>query len=407
MSKVPPTTEQLSDVDQLYRRLSAQDAGRPGEWVRRKVQAYAAQQAAERAVRSNAKGNESVSVAATPAPPPPGPAPVSAEEDLSAPADKPWVIPAVIGVVAAVAVVGWFVVPAMLGSGQTSKSPPVAAAQPEPSPPAAQAPAPGPAEPATSQASEPEPAEVSSAQTPVTNDSTTAAATPPAPPPTAQRAPAPAASAASAGAVAQVPSPSHPSASGPAHVPAAATTPTGSSAGTVAQAPVAKTRVARQNAVPAASEQTAYATPAAARPTPVAEAAPAPKPAPPVETPVASAAPPAPAPAPTPAAAQPAPAPAAAGSSYPSDGLWTAAKAGDMSGLQGAFDNHVDVNSVGPEGETALILAIQHDRVEAVRALLAHGANPNTPDSRGLTPIRAARVRNNYNVLQALQRAGR
>jgi uncharacterized protein len=78
-----------------------------------------------------------------------------------------------------------------------------------------------------------------------------------------------------------------------------------------------------------------------------------------------------------------------------------------MSGLQGAFDNHVDLNSVGPDGETALILAIQHDRVEAVRTLLAHGANPNTPDSRGLTPIRAARIRNNYNVLQALQRAGR
>ena len=78
-----------------------------------------------------------------------------------------------------------------------------------------------------------------------------------------------------------------------------------------------------------------------------------------------------------------------------------------MSGLQGAFANHVDLNSVGPEGETALILAIQHDRVDAVRALLAHGANPNTPDARGLTPIRAARVRNNYNVLQALQRTGR
>jgi ankyrin repeat protein len=77
-----------------------------------------------------------------------------------------------------------------------------------------------------------------------------------------------------------------------------------------------------------------------------------------------------------------------------------------MSGLQSAFDNHVDVNSVSPEGETALILAIQHNRVEAIRALLAHGANPNAPDSRGLTPIRAARVRNNYNVLQALQRAG-
>jgi ankyrin repeat protein len=78
-----------------------------------------------------------------------------------------------------------------------------------------------------------------------------------------------------------------------------------------------------------------------------------------------------------------------------------------MTGLQRAFDGHADANAISPEGETALILAIQHDRVEAVRALLAHGANPNTPDSRGLTPIRAARVRNNYNVLQVLQKAGR
>jgi ankyrin repeat protein len=78
-----------------------------------------------------------------------------------------------------------------------------------------------------------------------------------------------------------------------------------------------------------------------------------------------------------------------------------------MSSLQSALNSNADVNAIGPEGETPLILAIQHDRVEAVRTLLAHGANPNTPDARGLTPIRAARVRNNYNVLQALQKAGR
>ena len=78
-----------------------------------------------------------------------------------------------------------------------------------------------------------------------------------------------------------------------------------------------------------------------------------------------------------------------------------------MAGLQAAFDSHVDVNSLSPNGESALILAIQHTHLEAVRALLAHGANPNTPDSRGLTPIRAARVHNNYSILQALQHAGK
>jgi ankyrin repeat protein len=78
-----------------------------------------------------------------------------------------------------------------------------------------------------------------------------------------------------------------------------------------------------------------------------------------------------------------------------------------MTGLQAAFDRHVDVNSLGPNGESALILAIQHTHLEAVRALLAHGANPNAPDSRGLTPIRAARVHNNYSILQALQHNGK
>jgi len=78
-----------------------------------------------------------------------------------------------------------------------------------------------------------------------------------------------------------------------------------------------------------------------------------------------------------------------------------------MTGLQAAFDSHIDVNSLSPSGESALILAIQHTHLDAVRALLAHGANPNTPDSRGLTPIRAARVRNNYPIVQALQHSGK
>ena len=78
-----------------------------------------------------------------------------------------------------------------------------------------------------------------------------------------------------------------------------------------------------------------------------------------------------------------------------------------MTGLQAAFDSHVDVNSLSSSGESALILAIQHTHLDAVRALLSHGANPNTPDSRGLTPIRAARVHNNYPILQALQHNGK
>ena len=54
MSEVTSSQDELSEVDNLYRRLSTADQGRPGEWVRRKVQAYAAQQAAEREAISSA-----------------------------------------------------------------------------------------------------------------------------------------------------------------------------------------------------------------------------------------------------------------------------------------------------------------------------------------------------------------
>src|SRR4051812_1459591 len=125
MSKVTTNQDQLGEVDQIYRRLSAQDAGRPGEWVRRKVQAYAAQQAAERAVRANAKSMEGAAAPAAASAsrlaPTPRVAPVAAmEEKLAPPAGKPWLIPAIIGGVAVAAVAGFFVVPALMDGGGTS-----------------------------------------------------------------------------------------------------------------------------------------------------------------------------------------------------------------------------------------------------------------------------------------------
>jgi hypothetical protein len=55
MSEASSAQNELSDVDQLYKSLAARDPRRPGEWARRKVQAYAAQQAAERALRESAE----------------------------------------------------------------------------------------------------------------------------------------------------------------------------------------------------------------------------------------------------------------------------------------------------------------------------------------------------------------
>jgi ankyrin repeat protein len=108
----------------------------------------------------------------------------------------------------------------------------------------------------------------------------------------------------------------------------------------------------------------------------------------------------------TPSATQPAPT-SAAGASNPPDELWIAAKNGDMNGLQAALASNVDVNALSESGQTALILAIQNNHLEIVRALLAHGANPNLADSRGFTPIRAARTRANFAILTALERNGR
>jgi hypothetical protein len=108
----------------------------------------------------------------------------------------------------------------------------------------------------------------------------------------------------------------------------------------------------------------------------------------------------------TASAAQPAPAPAPTPANSPDD-LWLAAKSGDMSGLQAALASNVDVNALNAKGQTALILAIQHNHVDIVRTLLAHGANPNTPDARGYTPLRAAHSRGNFAILNALERNGR
>jgi ankyrin repeat protein len=115
---------------------------------------------------------------------------------------------------------------------------------------------------------------------------------------------------------------------------------------------------------------------------------------------VASAPPPAPLPAPaaTPVDATP---------SNPPDELWLAATSGDVKALQSALAGNVAVDAFDENGETALVLAIQHSHVEAVRALLAHGANPNTPDSHGLTPIRAARIRDNFAIKTALEHNGK
>jgi ankyrin repeat protein len=72
--------------------------------------------------------------------------------------------------------------------------------------------------------------------------------------------------------------------------------------------------------------------------------------------------------------------------------------------LKTVLETNVDVNAFDAKGHTALILAIHHGRLDAVKLLLAHGANPNKPDAHGVTPMSAAYSRGSFEITQALQR---
>jgi RNA polymerase sigma factor (sigma-70 family) len=395
-----PGQDDANEVDTLYRRLSASDPARPGEYVRRKVQAYSAQQAAERAVRdSKAQATAAPAVAAPVAAPAPAapraaaPAPraAAAAAPVQAKQGKSWMLPA-IAAGAAVALVGVFAVPKLMNphepvSAGVPPPPPVAepappqvaqssaatVADPEPPAPAAAAVEPEPA-PAPAQVAAAEPAPAPQVERPAP-----AHVAPPAPTPAA----APPAKVRVAAAVHPAPQ------SAPAPVPVVnnhveANTRTAPPAAAPVAATHAMTPPVANNAAPAAAAGTAV-------PNTEVHQAPAPTP------------PPAPAPAaPIPEAA---PAAAAAGSAAPPEAFYTAAAGGDMGTLQSAINSNIDVNARDAKGRTALNLAIDRGHVDVVKALLAHGATVTSPDGRGMTPIVAARLRGNFQIIQAVEHA--
>lgn len=86
--------------------------------------------------------------------------------------------------------------------------------------------------------------------------------------------------------------------------------------------------------------------------------------------------------------------------------LWRAAEAGDVPGLRTAFTGRVDINSRNADGRTALMLAVRQGQANAVRELLAHGADPNVPDGYGTTPLHAATAAGNSSIIVVLKQAG-
>jgi hypothetical protein len=365
----------LAEVDEHYRRLSALDPARPGEWVRRRVQAYAAQQTAERAIRESAKVVDEL----RPVTPAPNVAP-KATPAAQPPGKKPLGEPVILGSLGLVVLAVFIVVLRIMTTHDPSTTvpPPPAPLAPlaEATPRVAQAPLPISSEPTTEPPSPPpQPSEPEAAATPT-----------PEPQLPAGTSPAEAAR-------------SHTSTPRPASV-----TPAKANAAPRARPQAKAPFVARQSAPVAASRA------------PVARNV-SPQALPPAatvnnSTPAISLAPPAPAPTapatntPAPAMSPPTPQPASA-LATPSDEFYQAAQRGDLKELQIGFAGNIDVNARDPKGRTALILAIQHGQVDAVKALLAHGANASLPDSRGATPMGAAHERGNFEITRALEGATR
>jgi ankyrin repeat protein len=52
------------------------------------------------------------------------------------------------------------------------------------------------------------------------------------------------------------------------------------------------------------------------------------------------------------------------------------------------------------------MLAIRHGETNAVRELLARGADPNVPDGHGTSPLHAAMAAGNSSIVVALKHAG-
>ncbi len=86
--------------------------------------------------------------------------------------------------------------------------------------------------------------------------------------------------------------------------------------------------------------------------------------------------------------------------------LRRAAATGDIARLQLSLNEQLDVNSRDEAGRTALMLATLHVRTEAVKELLAHGADPNIADNMRITPLQVARSRGDTEIIDALKNAG-
>ena len=65
-----------------------------------------------------------------------------------------------------------------------------------------------------------------------------------------------------------------------------------------------------------------------------------------------------------------------------------------------------DIQAQTPGGATALMAATLNGHVEAVRWLLANGANPNATNKKKVTALAIAKARKHPDIVAALEKAG-
>ncbi len=87
-------------------------------------------------------------------------------------------------------------------------------------------------------------------------------------------------------------------------------------------------------------------------------------------------------------------------------GVLDLARAGEHRELERMLDAGVPVNLTGGAGDSLLILAAYHDRLETVQLLLARGADTGRVNDRGQTALGAAVFRRSEPVVRALLASG-
>jgi ankyrin repeat protein len=82
------------------------------------------------------------------------------------------------------------------------------------------------------------------------------------------------------------------------------------------------------------------------------------------------------------------------------------ARSGDTERLMAYVEAGVSANLSNHKGDSLVMLAAYHGHAGTVRALLAHGADPDRPNDHGQTPLAGAVFKGETDVVAALMDGG-